>query len=75
MPPSRQWLTHFVFRHIEGKSTIFGTAMNYVAYRLLGGEVDDPTAAKARKFLLDNGTAREPTALWFPAYAFSFPLL
>jgi lanosterol synthase len=49
--------THCLFRHIEGKSTIFGTAMNYVAYRLIGGEVDDPTAAKARKFLLDNGTA------------------
>jgi hypothetical protein len=44
------------FRHIEGASTIFGTAMNYVALRLLGVEKDDSLAKKSRRFLHANGT-------------------
>lgn len=44
--------------HVESGSTIFGTAMTYVALRLLGMSKDDPRAARARKFLLDNDGAK-----------------
>jgi squalene/oxidosqualene cyclase-like protein len=37
--------------HIEGHSTVFGTAMNYIAYRLLGASADDGTCVKARQWL------------------------
>lgn len=43
--------------HIESHSTIFGTAMNYVAMRLLGASADDPRMIKARLFILSNGGA------------------
>jgi len=34
--------------HIEGPSTAFGTSLNYCAIRILGMDVDHPTALKAR---------------------------
>ena len=37
--------------HIEGHSTVFGTAMNYIAYRLLGASPSDATCVKARTWL------------------------
>ena len=43
--------------HIEHKSTMFSTALNYVALRLLGVSVDDPEASLARKWILDHGGA------------------
>lgn len=41
--------------HIESPSTMFGTTLMYVALRLLGVGVDEPAAAKGRKFIHENG--------------------
>jgi len=38
-------------RHIEGHSTVFGTALNYVVLRLLGIDADHPVLVKARATL------------------------
>ena len=38
-------------RHVEGHSTVFGTAMNYVALRLLGVAAEHPAMVKARATL------------------------
>ncbi|MCW5907101.1 MAG: terpene cyclase/mutase family protein [Chitinophagales bacterium] len=43
--------------HIEGCSTMFGTAMQYVALRLLGMEADSPELTKARKWIHANASA------------------
>ena len=43
--------------HIEGHSTMFGTALNYVTLRLLGVEAADPTAAAARGWIRSHGGA------------------
>ena len=43
--------------HIEGDSSVFGTAMNYTALRLLGVSADDPRMRKARRCLHDLGGA------------------
>lgn len=40
--------------HIESKSTIFGTGMNYTAMRLLGVPMEDERMKRARKFLAAN---------------------
>ena len=44
--------------HIEGHSTMFGSALSYIALRLLGqglDDGDDKAMAKARKWILDHG--------------------
>lgn len=43
--------------HIEHHSTMFGTALNYVAMRLLGVERDDAAAKGARDWILRHGGA------------------
>jgi lanosterol synthase len=43
--------------HIEGHSTVFGTALNYVSLRLLGLPADHPICTKARFHLLSIGGA------------------
>eukprot|EP00117_Sycon_ciliatum_P011614 scpid55069/ scgid1879/ Lanosterol synthase; 2,3-epoxysqualene--lanosterol cyclase; Oxidosqualene--lanosterol cyclase len=43
--------------HTAGKSTVFGTAMNYVSLRLLGVPRDDPSAVAARTRLHQLGGA------------------
>jgi len=43
--------------HIEGESTVFGTAMNYTAMRLLGADAEDPRLIKARETLWKLGGA------------------
>ncbi|KAG6334196.1 hypothetical protein ID866_4896 [Astraeus odoratus] len=43
--------------HIEGHSTVFGTALNYAALRILGVHADHPTAVKARACLHKLGGA------------------
>ncbi len=43
--------------HIEGKSTMFGTVLQYVSLRLLDVEKDDPQLIKAGKWIQDNGGA------------------
>ncbi|XP_015280874.1 PREDICTED: lanosterol synthase [Gekko japonicus] len=43
--------------HIEDKSTVFGTALNYTAMRLLGVSPDDPDAVRARNNLHSKGGA------------------
>ncbi|PON81360.1 Squalene cyclase [Trema orientale] len=44
--------------HIEGHSTMFGSALNYIALRLLGEGTDDgedTAVARAQKWILDHG--------------------
>lgn len=43
--------------HIEGESSVFGTAMNYVALRLVGVDAEDPVMVKARGTLHKLGGA------------------
>ncbi|KAF9267102.1 terpene synthase [Marasmius fiardii PR-910] len=43
--------------HVEGHSTVFGTALNYAALRLLGVSADHPTCTKARGTLHKLGGA------------------
>ncbi|KAI9887388.1 MAG: Lanosterol synthase (Oxidosqualene--lanosterol cyclase) [Watsoniomyces obsoletus] len=43
--------------HIEGDSTVFGTAMNYVAMRILGASAEDPRMVRARAKLHQLGGA------------------
>lgn len=43
--------------HIEGESSVFGTALNYVVLRLLGMDPDHPVAQKARNRLHELGGA------------------
>lgn len=43
--------------HIEHHSTMFGTALNYVALRLLGVPADDPAAQAARDWIARHGGA------------------
>ncbi|KAB1213041.1 Cycloartenol synthase [Morella rubra] len=50
--------------HIEGPSTMFGTALNYVTLRLLGEGADDGLGAmeEARIWILDRGGATAITS-------------
>lgn len=41
--------------HIESPSTMFGTVMNYVAFRLLGVDADDEICVEARAFIRKHG--------------------
>lgn len=55
--------------HIEGHSTMFGTALTYVTLRLLGEGPDDGDGAmeKGRKWILEHGSATAITSwgkLW-----------
>ncbi|WCJ39157.1 Lupeol synthase [Euphorbia peplus] len=43
--------------HIESKSIMLCTTLNYVSLRLLGQQFDDNEVAKARKWILDHGGA------------------
>ena len=43
--------------HIEDKSTMFGTAMQYVALRLLGADKNHPQLQKARQWIKQEGGA------------------
>ncbi|KAK9764233.1 Lanosterol synthase (Oxidosqualene--lanosterol cyclase) [Basidiobolus ranarum] len=43
--------------HIEGHSTVFGTALNYVALRILGVDSEHPTMVKSRNCLHKLGSA------------------
>lgn len=43
--------------HIEAKSDMFGSCLQYVSLRLLGLPADHPAIEKARKFIKDNGGA------------------
>ena len=40
--------------HIEGKSTMFGSCLNYVTLRILGVEAEDKRCVKGRDFILKN---------------------
>lgn len=42
-------------RHVEDKSTVFGTALNYIALRILGLGPDDPVIVRARVNLHSKG--------------------
>lgn len=44
-----------ICRHVAGKSTVFGTALNYVTMRLLGVDRDDPDIVRARGLLHQLG--------------------
>lgn len=43
--------------HVEGESCVYGTVVNYVALRLLGGAADDEKIARARRWLHAQGGA------------------
>ena len=43
------------YRHISGKSTVFGTTLNYVTMRLLGVDRDDLDIVRARGLLHQLG--------------------
>ncbi|XP_076198066.1 lanosterol synthase isoform X2 [Aptenodytes patagonicus] len=43
--------------HVEDKSTVFGTALNYIALRILGLGPDDPDIVRARVNLHSKGGA------------------
>jgi len=43
--------------HIEGKETMFGTALNYVVLRLLGVPADEPRMVQARAWVHSHGGA------------------
>ncbi|MBE7181021.1 MAG: hypothetical protein INR71_07405, partial [Terriglobus roseus] len=43
--------------HIEGATSVFGTAMSYTILRLLGADAEDPRMVKARGKLADMGGA------------------
>ncbi|XP_029462593.1 lanosterol synthase isoform X2 [Rhinatrema bivittatum] len=43
--------------HIEDKSTVFGTALNYTTMRILGVNPDDPDLVRARNNLHNKGGA------------------
>ena len=43
--------------HIEGPSTVFGTALNYCVIRILGVKADHPVAVRARACLHKLGGA------------------
>lgn len=43
--------------HVEGESSVFGTAMNYVILRLLGASEEDPRMINARGMLHKLGGA------------------
>lgn len=43
--------------HIEGDSTMFGTALQYVSLRLLGETADAPAMQRARAWIHENGGA------------------
>ena len=43
--------------HIEGESTVFGTAMNYVVLRILGVDAEEPRMVRARGKLHQLGGA------------------
>lgn len=42
-------------RHIEDKSTVFGTALSYTSLRILGVDPDDPDVVRARNNLHSKG--------------------
>jgi len=44
-------------RHIEDKSTMFGTALNYCVLRILGVPADHQVTVRARKLIKENGGA------------------
>ena len=43
--------------HIEGDSSVFGTALNYITLRILGASAEDPRLVKARGKLHSLGGA------------------
>jgi len=53
--------------HIESPSTMFGTTLMYVALRLLGVDMDEPSAVKGRAFIHEQGGATM-TSSWAKFY-------
>ena len=52
-------------RHTAGKSTMFGTALNYATMRLLGADRDDPDVVRARGLLHKLGLLIQTTTLLY----------
>lgn len=44
-------MQYYLISHVEGHSTVLGTALNYCAMRLLGVSADHPALIKARTTL------------------------
>lgn len=49
----------FACRHIEDKSTVFGTALSYTSLRILGVEPDHPDMVRARNNLHSKGSCTQ----------------
>lgn len=66
--------------HIEGPSTMFGTAMSYVALRLLGEDIDggDGSIEIARKWILNRGGATSIPSwgkIWLSVMLYHYSLI
>lgn len=62
--------------HIEGISTVFGTALNYVVLRILGLSADNPAMIKARATLHKLGTKHlVPCPFWDVTYMYNLIIL
>lgn len=48
--------TNVIPSHVEGHSTVFGTALNYAAIRILGMDAEHPVCVKARATLHKLGS-------------------
>ena len=63
-PQSRLMSRSDASRHIEGHSTVMGTALNYVALRLLGVPAEHPVIVHARATLHKMGE-HEVSEAWY----------
>lgn len=54
----------FLCRHVEDRSTVFGTALSYTSLRILGVEPDDPDMVRARNNLHSKGQEESVEMMW-----------
>jgi cycloartenol synthase len=57
--------------HVEGSSTMFGTALSYVSLRLLGMKPGDKEVLAAKKWMHERGGATYITSWWVVEGAFT----
>ena len=67
-PSCRFQLQANLSRHIEGRSTAMGTALNYAALRLLGVPADHPVIVRARSTLHKLGRQNKPAGFYAGSY-------
>lgn len=52
-----------LFRHIEDKSSVFGTTLSYTSLRILGMDPDHPDLVRARNNLHSKGVIAESSLI------------